>query len=84
MPIRRWPGHSRWQRLSDKGRFASVSELATAERIELGYLGTVLRLTPLAPQLAEAIVDGRDGDGLSLPGLMAGVSEGWPKRHRIL
>ncbi len=40
----------RWQRLLDEGRYASISELAAAEKIERGYLGKVLRLTLLAPE----------------------------------
>jgi hypothetical protein len=39
----------RYQRLLDKGRYASISEMAAAEKIERGYLGTLLRLNLLAP-----------------------------------
>ena len=74
----------RWQRLLDDGRYASISELAAAERIERGYLGSILRLTLLAPDVVEAIVDGRQRDGLSLPVLMGGFSEVWPARHQSL
>ena len=35
----------RYQKLLDEGRYASISEMATAEKIERGYLGTLLRLT---------------------------------------
>ena len=35
----------RYQRLLDEGRYASISEMAAAERIERGYLGSLLRLT---------------------------------------
>lgn len=38
----------RYQRLLDEGRYALISEMAAAERIERGYLGTLLRLTLLA------------------------------------
>ena len=67
----------RWQRLLDEGRYGSISEMAAAERIERGYLGKVLQLTLLAPWLVEAIVDGRQGEGMSLPGLMEGVGVVW-------
>jgi hypothetical protein len=43
--------------------------MAAAERIDRGYLGTLLRLTLLAPDLLEASLDGRKPDGLALPGL---------------
>ena len=67
----------RWQRLLDNGRYGSISEMAAGERIERGYLGKVLKLTLLAPAMVEAIVDGRQGDGVTLPGLMDGVPNGW-------
>ena len=35
----------RYQKLLDEGRYASISEMAAAERIERGYLGSLLRLS---------------------------------------
>ena len=35
----------RYQRLLDEGRYASISEMAAAERVDRGYLGRVLQLT---------------------------------------
>ena len=67
----------RWQRMLDDGRYGSISEMAAAEKIERGYLGKVLQLTLLAPAMVQAIVDGRQGDGVTLPGLMDGVPNGW-------
>jgi hypothetical protein len=67
----------RWQRLLDEGRYASISEMAVAEKIERGYLGRVLQLTLLSPDVVEAIVDGRQSDGVSLPALMEGVPSVW-------
>ena len=57
----------RYQRLLDEGRYASISEMAAAERIDRGYLGRVLQLTLLAPDIVEAIVDGRQSAELALP-----------------
>src|SRR5215211_7603858 len=39
----------RYQRLLDEERYASISEMAAAEKIDRGYLGRVLQLTLLAP-----------------------------------
>ena len=69
----------RWQRLLDEGRYASISELAAAERIERGYLGRVLQLTLLPPNIVEAIVDGRQGEDVTLPGLLGGVEAVWTR-----
>ena len=81
-PLRTLARAFQWQRLLDAGRYASISELAAAARIQRGYLGMVLRLTLLAPDVVGAIVDGRQRDGLSLPVLMGGFSEVWSTRHR--
>jgi ParB-like chromosome segregation protein Spo0J len=48
----------RWQRMLDEGRFASVRELAEAERVSLSYISRILRLTLLAPDVVERILDG--------------------------
>ena len=54
----------RWQRQLDGGRYASISETAAAEEIERGYLGSPPRLTPPAPDLVEAVLDGRQLRGM--------------------
>jgi hypothetical protein len=61
----------------DDGRYASISEMAAAERIERGYLGSLLRLTLLAPDIVEAILDGRQPEGMTLPALMEGGAVEW-------
>lgn len=49
----------RHQRLLDEGQYASISEMAAAEKLERGYLGSLLRLTLLAPALVEMMTEGR-------------------------
>src|SRR5215217_5717093 len=71
----------RYQRLLDDGRYASISEMAGAEKIERGYLGSLLRLTLLAPDIVEAILDGREPDGLRMPRLMQPFSTTWVKQR---
>ena len=68
----------RWQRLLEEGRYASISELAAAEKIERGFLGKMLRLTLMAPNVVEAIMDGRQGVGMTLPELMKASQTIWP------
>ena len=48
----------RWQRMLDEGRFASVRDLAEAERVSLSYVSRILRMTFLAPDIVERILDG--------------------------
>ena len=67
----------RWRRMLEDGSYSTIKELAAAEKINASYLCRVLRLTLLAPQIVEAILDGRQGDEVTLPGLMQGVAVGW-------
>jgi hypothetical protein len=71
----------RYQRLLDEGRYASTSEMAAAEKLDRGYLGRVLQLTLLAPDIVEAILDGRQTPGLELARLMEPFAADW-ERHR--
>lgn len=74
----------RYQKLLDDGRYASISEMAAAERIERGYLGSLLRLTLLAPDVVEAILDGRDAEPALLPRLLRPFPTDWAAQRRIL
>ena len=67
----------RWRRMLEEGRYASISEMAKAEGIERGYLGSLLRLTLLAPEMVEAIVAGRQPEGVTLPELMKHLPTLW-------
>jgi hypothetical protein len=71
----------RYQRLLDEGRYAGVSEMAAAERVERGYMGTLLRLTLLSPDVVEAILDGRHPDALMLPRLMESFPTSWAEQR---
>ena len=74
----------RYQRLLEEGRYASISEMAKAEKIERGYLGTILRFTLLAPDIVEAILDGRQPAELGLPTLMEAVPPEWDAQRVAL
>ena len=74
----------RWKRLMESGRFASVTELAEAEKINQSYLCRVLRLTLLAPDIVEAILDGRQPAGLQLNALLGQIPTEWTEQRRIL
>jgi hypothetical protein len=44
----------RWQELLENGTYATIAEIAEAEKINETYVGRVLRLTLLVPELVEA------------------------------
>jgi hypothetical protein len=67
----------RWRRMLEAGQFGTISELAAAEKINASYVSRVLRLTLLAPNVVEAILEGGQPAEMTLPGLMKGVAVEW-------
>ncbi len=58
--------------------------LAAAERIESGYVGQLLRLTLLAPDIVEALLNGRQLPELELSQLMAPIPASWMEQRETL
>ncbi|NYS26406.1 hypothetical protein HUK65_15575 [Rhodobacteraceae bacterium 2376] len=56
----------RWNRMLDSGEYATIAELAEREGIAPSYMTRVLRLTLLAPDIVEAILNGKQGPELTL------------------
>jgi len=69
----------RWRRMLEAGRYSTINELAAAEKINSSYVSRLLRLTLLAPDIVEAILDGRQPDGMTLPGLMEPFPVEWER-----
>ena len=67
----------RWRRMLETGRYGTIDELAVAEKINSSYVSRLLRLTLLAPDIVEAILDGRQPEGMTLPGLMEPFPVEW-------
>lgn len=67
----------RWKRMLESGEFATISELAEHETIAHSYMTRVLRLTLLAPDIIEDILDGRHGPELTLPRLLEPFPPEW-------
>ncbi len=58
--------------------------MAAAERIERGYLGNLLRLTLLAPDIVKAILDGGQPEGIGLPRLLDLFPAGWAEQRKAV
>ena len=74
----------RWRRMMEAGRFATLNELAAAEKINSSYVSRLLRLTLLAPDIVKAILDGRQLEGMTLPGLMEPFPVEWGEQRVVL
>ena len=55
-----------WQRLLDEGRYPTATDLARSLKLEPGWVAEVLRLTTLAPDIIESVLDGRQPRDLNL------------------
>ena len=56
----------RWRKLLETGDFSTIEEIADAENINPSYVSRVLRMTLLAPEIVEAILAGRQPEGLTM------------------
>lgn len=67
----------RWKRMLDSGSFTSVTEIAAHEKLSFTYISRVLRLSTLAPDIVEAILDGDQPRSLMLAELLDEVPPCW-------
>ena len=70
----------RWKRMLDSGEFATIAELARREGIAPSYLTRILGLTQLAPDIVEAILDGRQGPEVTLARLLEPFPVEWDRQ----
>jgi hypothetical protein len=74
----------RWKRMLDMGQFNTMAELAACEGIAPSYVTRVLRLTLLAPDLVDAILDGSEVMPMAERLLRDGIDDDWNVQKRTL
>lgn len=74
----------RWKRMLDSGEFTTIAELAEREGIASSYMTRVLQLSLLAPDIVEAIMDGRQGPEVTLTRLLEPVPVEWHAQMALL
>ena len=74
----------RWRRMLESGAHATVEDLAAAEKINASYLSRILRLTLLAPDIVEAILDGRQPADLQMDALLKPIPREWAAQMSFL
>jgi len=67
----------RWRKMLDEGVHATLEDLARAKGVNTTYVSRILRLTLLAPNIVEAILDGRQPPGLQLDDLLVAFPLDW-------
>jgi DNA-binding IscR family transcriptional regulator len=68
----------------EMGNHATIAEIAAAERINESYVGRVLRLTLLAPDIVEAVFGGRHPEQITLAVLMSRFPVFWSAQRSAL
>jgi hypothetical protein len=71
----------RWKRMLENGSVRSLTELAEEEKITPSYLTRIYRLTLLAPDIVEMILDGRQPRTLQLADLMDNIPMEWERQR---
>lgn len=73
-----------WQKLLDNRTYSSIKELAAKENVDQSYVGDVLRLTLLAPDIIEMILDGRQPLGIQFEQLRGSLPSQWGQQRELL
>jgi len=73
----------RWKRMLESGQFATTAELAEQDGIAPSYMTRVLRLTLLAPEIVEAILDGKQGADVTLARVLEPFPAEWAAQTDI-
>jgi len=71
----------RWKKMLESGQFTTITELAEHENLALTYMTRVLRLSLLAPEIVEAILDGRQPPEMTLATLLEPFPVEWERQR---
>ncbi len=72
----------RWRRRIENGQARSITDLAAQEGVTDAYVCRLLPLTCLAPDMVEAVLDGRQPKGVILAELLRGIPFDWNEQRR--
>ena len=73
----------RWRRKIESGQAKSITDLAERERVTIAYVCRLLPLTCLAPEIVEAVLDGRQPKGLRLAEVLGNGPLIWQEQRRL-
>ncbi len=73
----------RWRRRIESGKAKSITDLAAHEGVTDAYVCRILPLAWLAPEIVEAVLDGRQPEGLTLAGLLRGMPLAWEEQRHL-
>jgi hypothetical protein len=75
---------SDWVRRMEVGEFKHQRALAEATKLEPRYINAILRVAFLAPEIVEAIIDGRQPPDLTLGSLKGVLPMSWQRQKKLI
>ena len=73
----------RWKGMLESGEFATIHDLAATEKINPSYLSRILRLTLLAPDIVESVLNGQQPAGLQLDVMLLPFPVEWHRQKEL-
>jgi hypothetical protein len=73
----------RWRRQIERGQAMSITDLAEQEGVTDAYVCRLLPLTCLAPNIVEAILDGRQPRELKLAAILGNGPPAWEEQRSV-
>jgi hypothetical protein len=73
-----------WQDQLESGEFEDLEDIAKANGVDRSYVGRMLQLTSLAPDIVESILAGQEFADISLQKCRKGIPAIWADQRRIL
>jgi hypothetical protein len=70
--------------IAGRGTYRSAAELAEAEKVTRSFVNRLLRLTLLAPEIQEAILEGRQPKAMQLEELTGTIPSSWEEQRKAL
>ena len=72
-----------WAQAIESGKFHSITDLARSLDVDNSYVVRILKLTTLAPDIIEAILNGKEPSGLSLAQLTRTFPMDWDQQRAL-
>jgi hypothetical protein len=70
--------------LLEEGKYRSAAGIADAEGVTRSFVNRLLRLTLLAPEIVEAILDGRQPKAMQLEEVTRAMPSGWEEQREVI
>lgn len=73
-----------WQEQLESGQFEDLEDIAKEQGVDRSYVGRMLQLTSLAPDIVESILSGQTYANISLQQFRKGIPVSWNEQRRTL